>query len=185
MDHRLSDQLILIMLLERFYRLYCGRSSLSLICLGQYPGMENFVGLGQLTAEQLASLADTRSPVSEAEFALASAAWNAFTSSVPTDIELFHSPGHVRAPVSRTCLTSSSGAIPFCRKWPIAYRTAGALRSSRPRSATCAATLLRCSKNGASSLHGRLVLLRDSQRIGIGKVPSRSAGEQCLELRLR
>ena len=88
MDHRLSDQLILIMLLERFDRLYRGRSSLSLICVGQYPGMENFVGLGQLTAEQLASLADTRSPVSEAEFALASAAWNAFTSSVPTDIEL-------------------------------------------------------------------------------------------------
>ena len=42
MDHRLSDQLILIMLLQRFYRLYCEKSSLSLICLGQYPGMENF-----------------------------------------------------------------------------------------------------------------------------------------------
>ena len=88
MDHRLSDQLILIMLLERFYRLHRGRSSLSLICVGRYPGMENFVGLGQLTAEQLASLADTRSPVSEAEFALAGAAWNAFTSSVPSDVEL-------------------------------------------------------------------------------------------------
>jgi Domain of unknown function (DUF1835) len=88
MDHRLSDQLILIMLLERFYRLHRGRSSLSLICVGRYPGMENFVGLGQLTAEQLASLTDTRSPVSEAEFALAGAAWNAFTSSVPSDVEL-------------------------------------------------------------------------------------------------
>jgi hypothetical protein len=77
------------MLLERFYRLLRGRSSLSLICAGRYPGVENFVGLGQLTAEQLASLADTRSPVSEAEFALASAAWKAFTSPVPTDIELF------------------------------------------------------------------------------------------------
>ena len=88
MDHRLSDQLILIMLLEWFYRLYRGRSSLSLICVGRYPGMENFVGLGQLTGEQLASLADTRSPVSEAEFALASAAWSAFTSPVPTDVEL-------------------------------------------------------------------------------------------------
>ncbi len=88
MDHRLSDQLILIMLLERFYRSYRGRSSLSLICVGQYPGMENFVGLGQLTREQLASLADTRSLVSEPEFAMASAAWNAFTSSVPTEIEL-------------------------------------------------------------------------------------------------
>jgi len=88
MDHRLSDQLILIMLLERFSRLYRGRSSLSLICVARYPGMEYFVGLGQLTAQQLASLANTRSPVSEAEFALATAAWHAFTSSTPTDIEL-------------------------------------------------------------------------------------------------
>lgn len=88
MDHRLSDQLILIMLLEWFYRLHRGRSTLSLICVGHYPGMENFVGLGHLTGEQLASLADTRSPVSEAEFALASVAWNAFTSPVPSDIEL-------------------------------------------------------------------------------------------------
>jgi hypothetical protein len=88
MDHRLSDQLILIMLLEWFCRLHRGRSSLSLICVGRYPGMENFVGLGQLTGEQLASLVDARSPVSEAEFALASAAWKAFTSPVPTDIEL-------------------------------------------------------------------------------------------------
>jgi hypothetical protein len=87
MDHRLSDQLILIMLLERFSR-HRARSSLSLICIGRFPGVENFVGLGQLTGEQLASLADTRSPVSEAQFALASAAWNAFTSPMPTDIEL-------------------------------------------------------------------------------------------------
>jgi hypothetical protein len=87
MDHRLSDQLILIMLLERFSR-HRARSSLSLICIGRFPGMENFVGLGQLTGEQLASLADTRSPVSDAEFALASTAWNAFTSPMPTDIEL-------------------------------------------------------------------------------------------------
>jgi RNA polymerase sigma factor (sigma-70 family) len=101
MDHRLSDQLILIMLLERFYRLHRGRSSLSLICVGQYPGMENFVGLGQLTGEQLASLADTRSPASEAEFALASAAWNAFTSTVPTDVELITSALPFLAPALR------------------------------------------------------------------------------------
>jgi Domain of unknown function (DUF1835) len=99
MDHRLSDQLILIMLLERFHRSYRGRSHLSLICAGRYPGMENFVGLGQLTGEQLASLADTRSPVSEAEFALACTAWSAFTSSVPTEIELV--------------ITQDTSALPF------------------------------------------------------------------------
>ncbi len=35
-----------------------GRVKLSLICVGRYPGLDHFVGLGQLTAHQLASLAD-------------------------------------------------------------------------------------------------------------------------------
>jgi RNA polymerase sigma factor (sigma-70 family) len=87
LDHRLSDQLILIKLLSWFHRAHFGQSQLSLICVGRYPGMDQFVGLGQLTADQLASLADTRSRVSDAQFRLASAAWRAFISSDPSDIE--------------------------------------------------------------------------------------------------
>jgi RNA polymerase sigma factor (sigma-70 family) len=87
LDHRLSDQLILVKLLSWFRREHFGHSQLSLICVGRYAGMDRFVGLGQLTADQLASLADTRSRVSNAQFGLASAAWNAFTSSDPSDIE--------------------------------------------------------------------------------------------------
>jgi hypothetical protein len=89
LDPRLSDQLILIKVLDWFSRQDLGKVKLSLICAGHYPGMDDFVGLGRLTADQLSSLADTRLPVGEAQFRTAQAAWNAFTSPDPTAIERF------------------------------------------------------------------------------------------------
>ncbi len=87
LDHRLSDQLILIKLLDWFSRQQLGRVKLGLICAGSYPGVDRFVGLGQLRAEQLLLLADTGLPVSEAQFRAAHSAWNAFSSADPTAIE--------------------------------------------------------------------------------------------------
>jgi hypothetical protein len=87
LDHRLSDQLILIKLLDWFSRRHPGLATLSLIPVGRYPGMDRFVGLGYLTASQLTPLVDTRLRVSEAQFRLATAAWNAFTSPDPRALE--------------------------------------------------------------------------------------------------
>ncbi|HEY6332273.1 MAG TPA: hypothetical protein VI756_23305, partial [Blastocatellia bacterium] len=58
-------------------------------CLGHYSGVDRYVGLGQLNADQLMSLINTRVPVGEAEYRTASAAWNAFTSPDPRHIERF------------------------------------------------------------------------------------------------
>ncbi|MGH9162334.1 MAG: DUF1835 domain-containing protein [Vicinamibacteraceae bacterium] len=89
LDPRLSDQLILIKVLDWLSRQDLGTVKLSLICAGRYPGIDDCVGLGRLTADQLASLADTRLPVGEAQFRTAQAAWKAFTSPNPTEIERF------------------------------------------------------------------------------------------------
>lgn len=89
LSHTLSNQLILIKVLDWFSRRDLGAVKLSLICVGSYPGMDRFVGLGQLHANQLVSLADTRLPVDETEYRTARAAWNAFTSPDPTEIERF------------------------------------------------------------------------------------------------
>ncbi len=89
LDRRLSDQLILVKVLDWFSRQNLGRVKLTLICVGRYPGLDHFVGLGQLTADQLASLADTRLRVTQAQLGLAQAAWDAFTSPDPTAIERF------------------------------------------------------------------------------------------------
>jgi hypothetical protein len=76
-EHDLYDQLQLIQILDWFR----GRESsrLSLICIDSY--------LGRLTGPQLANLWPHRKPVTAAELDLASAAWKAFRSPDPTDIE--------------------------------------------------------------------------------------------------
>jgi hypothetical protein len=87
LDHRLSDQLILIRLLDWFSRCHVGDVRLSLICINRFPGLEHFVGLGQLTPQQLASLADTRLPVGDTQLRMAQVAWNGFTSPDPNAVE--------------------------------------------------------------------------------------------------
>jgi hypothetical protein len=89
LDQRLSDQLILIKVLDWFSRQDLSGRKLSLICVDRCPGVDHFKGLGQLTAPQLASLAGTRLPVREEQFRTAQLAWTAFTSPDPTDIERF------------------------------------------------------------------------------------------------
>ena len=59
------------------------RTNVSLICIDRFPGVERFVGLGQLSAEQLASLYPARQAVSAAQFARAREAWRAFRADDP------------------------------------------------------------------------------------------------------
>jgi hypothetical protein len=89
LSHTLSNQLILIKVLDWFSRQDLGAVKLSLVCVGSYRGMDRFVGLGQLHTNQLVSLADTRLPVGETQYRTARAAWNAFTSPDPNEIERF------------------------------------------------------------------------------------------------
>ena len=98
-DHRLSDQLILIKVLDWFSRQSLRGTKLSLICVGRYAGVDHFVGLGQLNANQLMSLADTRLVVGEEQYRTAQTAWRAFTSPDPRNIEHF--------------IESDTSALPF------------------------------------------------------------------------
>jgi hypothetical protein len=83
-DYRLSDQLILIKTLDWFSRRTPEATQLSLV--GTNVGDQS-IGLGQLTADQLASVFETRLQVSAQHFQVAQAAWSAFTSPNPTGIE--------------------------------------------------------------------------------------------------
>jgi hypothetical protein len=85
-EHDLFDQLNLIQLLD-----WIGRRSLAadvtLICVGSFPGRPRFKGLGELTPSELASLFETRQPVREAQYQLASRAWSTFRASDPRALE--------------------------------------------------------------------------------------------------
>jgi RNA polymerase sigma factor (sigma-70 family) len=86
-EHDLFDQLILIRHLDWFSRRDLGTTALSLICIGEYPGIARFIGLGQLTPDQIGSLLDTRQRITPVQFDLGRAAWQAFTAPDPTAIE--------------------------------------------------------------------------------------------------
>jgi hypothetical protein len=55
----------------------------SLICIDRFPGVERFIGLGQLTVDQLATLVGTEQPIRPEQYALASETWAAFRSPDP------------------------------------------------------------------------------------------------------
>ena len=85
-EHDLFCQAGLIYLLDWFSQRLSDQDKLSLICIGEFPGIDDFRGLGQLSGEQLASLFDNRHEVSESELSLASKAWSAYCSATPEDI---------------------------------------------------------------------------------------------------
>jgi hypothetical protein len=81
-EHDLFDQLLLIRALDALH----DQENVSLICIDRFPGVAPFYGLGQLDAAQLASLTDTRAPVTPDQYALAQHAWAAFGAADPREL---------------------------------------------------------------------------------------------------
>jgi hypothetical protein len=86
-EHDLFCQVHLIYLLNWFSHRALGTTKLSLICIGAFPGKENFRGLGELNHEELASLFPARQQVTDKQMALAVSAWKAYCSSDPGEVE--------------------------------------------------------------------------------------------------
>jgi hypothetical protein len=82
-EHDLFDQLNLIQVLALLGQQPPAGKRVSLICIGSFPGRARFKGLGELTPAELAPLIDTRQPVTDAQYALAARAWEAFRASDP------------------------------------------------------------------------------------------------------
>jgi hypothetical protein len=81
-EHDLFDQLQLIQILDRL----AGEefsARLSLINVGSFQGVENFVGLGELNAKQLTSLFPERIEIKPPHLNLGRKAWNAFRAPHP------------------------------------------------------------------------------------------------------
>ena len=97
-EHDLFDQLVLIQVLDRIGST-ASSTPVTLICIDSFPGHPHFKGLGELTPADLASLFETRTPVTPAQLDLASRAWRAFRSADPGSIE--------------ELLRSDASALPF------------------------------------------------------------------------
>jgi hypothetical protein len=86
-DACLYDLTIMVWLLDWFAQQDLSGHSLSLICVGEYPGFAKFIGLGELTPEQLAGLMPQRVPVTPPMLALAQRAWRALCAETPQAVE--------------------------------------------------------------------------------------------------
>jgi hypothetical protein len=83
-EHDLFDQLLLIRTLDLLGTAQV--RNVSLICIGEFPGVDRFIGLGQLNADQLASLHPRRTSVNPEQYAVASEAWRAFRAADPREL---------------------------------------------------------------------------------------------------
>jgi hypothetical protein len=111
-EHDLFDQLALIRTLDLMGRVLNPtrgesetparhRPRVSLICIGAFPGIERFIGLGQLTVAQLATLAGTGITVTAGHVRLAVDAWRAFRSPDPSELlRIAHQLSAAHAPGS-------------------------------------------------------------------------------------
>jgi hypothetical protein len=86
-EHDLYDQLQLIQILAWFAARPGSADRLSLICIDSYPGVDRFIGLGQLESSEFAALFPTREPVTTSQLELGERAWGAFRSPEPTTIQ--------------------------------------------------------------------------------------------------
>lgn len=101
-EHDLFCQANLLYLLDWFAQRALGKTKLSLICIGEFPGLPNFRGLGELNAEQMSSLFGARQDVSVAQLNLATTAWQSYCSKDPSAIERL--------------LETDTSALPFLRR---------------------------------------------------------------------
>jgi hypothetical protein len=86
-EHDLFDQLLMIRTLDWYAGRNLGRTALSLICIGEFPGVVPFHGLGDLSPGQMAALIPKRRRVNEGQKLLARDAWRAFCAPDPRGIE--------------------------------------------------------------------------------------------------
>ncbi|MDQ6699540.1 MAG: hypothetical protein M3Z36_05085 [Acidobacteriota bacterium] len=82
-EHDLFDQIILVYLLDWFSREDMQDTVLRLICIDGYPGVDRFIGLGNLSAGQLATLYPMSQPVTRSQLTLARDAWASWCSPTP------------------------------------------------------------------------------------------------------
>lgn len=111
-EHDSYDQLILARLLAHFSRLEA-RPELQMICVGEVPGVQGFVGLGQLQPEVLLWLWENElKPVTEEQLALGAEVWDASTDPDPTELARIARDGTPALPLMAPALQRHLRELP-------------------------------------------------------------------------
>ena len=86
-EHDLFDQLNLVQMLPWIRERLPSNATVSLVCIGSFPGRPAFKGLGELAPHELALLFGDRVRVSHAQYAMAARAWDAFRAPAPEALD--------------------------------------------------------------------------------------------------
>jgi hypothetical protein len=124
-EYDLFCQLHLLYLLNWFSQRDLGKTRLSLICVDRFPGKQNFRGLGELNAEELASLFPRRAEVSALQLRTATSAWKAYVSPDPTNIERFLQTDASSVPFLKPALRAHLRRFPSTKNGLGAIENAG------------------------------------------------------------
>lgn len=106
-EHDLFDQTMLCYLLHWFSKQKKGSTKLSLLCIGEYPGIELFRGLGQLSVEQMETLSGTWKLIGDKELEVGQSLWEAYVSPNPESLQ--------------QSLVSDTSALPFAHDAFVAH----------------------------------------------------------------
>jgi hypothetical protein len=104
-EHDLFDQLNLIQLLAWMHEHLPAATNVSLICIGSFPGRPRFMGLGELSAPELASLFPLRQRVTDAQIELAFRSWHAFREPTPEPMDALRQSDTTALPFLSAALT--------------------------------------------------------------------------------
>jgi uncharacterized protein DUF1835 len=110
-EHDSYDQLVLARLLSHYLH-FKRPAVLELIAVNSYPGVERFIGIGQLPAEALRKLWPTRQPVTPAQLALGDLVWNAVASSDPRPLTALALNGTPALPIMAPALQRHLRELP-------------------------------------------------------------------------
>lgn len=111
-EHDSYDQLILAFLLDRLSALP-GRPPVELICVDAVPGVDRFIGLGQLAPQTLLCLWEQqRKPVGDAHFALGRRVWAALRRPTPDALAAIAGAGTPAVPPMAAALARHLRELP-------------------------------------------------------------------------
>lgn len=91
-EHDLFDQLNLIQILTHIGRAHVSRP-VTLVSVDSFPGHPDFKGIGELDPSDMPTLFEMRTPITDAQIALAERAWKAYRSADPREIEALLATG--------------------------------------------------------------------------------------------
>ena len=147
-EHDLFDQLNLLQLLTWIRAHVPLDKPVTLICVGSFPGYPAFKGLGELQPADLASLLDSRRPVSAEAYALAERGWLAFRDPTPEALD------HLRRSDTTAMPFLASAIERFLQEYP--WTRDGLSRTER--------RLLQIAESGPAVMHGVFPRMHDDEK---------------------